>query len=306
MTLGVVLVNIAPRRSEELFATIRSFAEPIYVIFFVLVGARLNLNAMPAWLWGAVAIYVVGRSLGKIGGAYAGGRLTGAPGSVRRYAGMGLFAQGGIAVGLSIMAANRLDDIAVTDSLLLSDAIVFGVTASTIVLQMVGPPLIKRAGELAGEAGRDVTEEDVIESWRVRDAMNQHVAPITEGTPLSHVFQIFSAEDQVLFPVVDGSGSLKGKISLDELRGVMTSQETWDWVLAADVMAPTDDRVEADATLSEALDRMRERGVEQIPVVESEAVPRVVGVLDQRGMRIRVNEELVKRRQHDFVEATAS
>jgi len=68
MTLGVTLVNIAPRRSEEMFAAIRSFAEPIYVIFFVLVGARLNVEAMPGWLWGIVAVYVLGRSTGKIAG----------------------------------------------------------------------------------------------------------------------------------------------------------------------------------------------------------------------------------------------
>jgi len=299
MTLGVVLVNIAPRRSEELFETIRSFAEPIYVIFFVLVGARLDLTAMPPWLWAAVAIYVVGRSAGKIAGAYLGGRLTAAPRAVRRYAGMGLFAQGGIAVGLSIMAAHRLGDVPVTDTLLLSDAVVFSVTASTIVLQLIGPPLIKRAAQLAHETGRDVKEEDVIASWRVRDAMNTSVAPITEGTPLAHVFQIFSAEDQLLFPVVNGSGDLAGQISLDELRRVMTHQDTWDWVLAADVMAPATDRVPADAPLADVLHDMRERGIEQLPVIQSHTHPKVLGVLDQRSVRIRVNEEVVKRRRPD-------
>jgi Kef-type K+ transport system membrane component KefB len=43
MTMGLVLVNMAPLRSQELFTLTRSFAGPIYVMFFVLVGARLAM-----------------------------------------------------------------------------------------------------------------------------------------------------------------------------------------------------------------------------------------------------------------------
>ena len=297
MTLGVTLVNVAPRRSKEMFAAIRSFAEPIYVIFFVLVGARLNIDAMPPWLWGVVAVYVLGRSVGKIGGAYIGGRLTGADPVVCKYGGMGLFAQGGIAVGLSIMAAHHLEGISITEELSVGDMIIFGVTASTLVLQLTGPPLIKLASRLSGEIGRDVTEEDVIESWKVSDAMIEDVSPITQGTPLAHVFQIFTAEEHLVFPVVDGEGRLKGVISLEELKGVMTSQETWDWVLAADVMVPVEDKVTDDTPLQGALDYMRECGVEEMPVVTREGDEKVLGILDRRLVRIRVNAEVVKRRQ---------
>ena len=306
MTLGVTLVNIAPRRSTEMFSAIRSFAEPIYVIFFVLVGARLNVDAMPGWLWGIVAVYVVGRSVGKIGGAYIGGRLASAEPVVCKYTGLGLFAQGGIAVGLSIMAAHHLDGIDVTETLSLGDMIVFGVTASTLVLQITGPPLIKLASRLSGEIGRDVTEEDVIESWSVSDAMIENVSPITQGTPLAHVFQIFAAEDHLVFPVVDGEGRMKGVITLEDLKGVMMSQETWDWVLAADVMAPVEDKVAAETPLQEALDYMHECGVEEMPVVTKADADKVLGVLDQRLVRIRVNAEVVKRRQAEKSSEAAS
>lgn len=297
MTLGMTLVNIAPKRSKDMFGAVRSFSEPIYVIFFVLVGARLDVSTMPPWLWGIVAIYVVGRSAGKIAGAFIGGRISSAEPVVCKYAGIGLFAQGGIAVGLSIMAAHHLGNVQVTDTLSLGDMIIFGVTASTLVLQITGPPLIKLASKLAGEIGRDVTEEDVIEAWTVSDAMSADVSPITQGTPLAHVFQIFSAEDHVAFPVVNGEGGLEGVISLEDLRGVITSQETWDWVLAADVMASAEDKVTADVPLQYALDQMHELGVEELPVVASASENKVVGILDQRAVRIRVNEEVVRRRQ---------
>ena len=50
MSVGIVLINLAPRRSKQLFEVIRSFSTPIYIIFFVLVGARLSLGNMPLWL----------------------------------------------------------------------------------------------------------------------------------------------------------------------------------------------------------------------------------------------------------------
>ena len=295
MTLGVTLINCTPKRSEEIFATVRSFADPIYVIFFVLVGARLNIASMPIWLWGIVAIYVLGRSTGKIVGAFIGGRLTGATPEVQKYTGLGLFAQGGIAVGLSIMAAHHLGDVMVNESLSLGDMIIFGVTASTFVLQVTGPPLIKLASKWSGEIGRDVTEEDVIETWTVNDAMKTSVPPITQGTPLTHIFQIFSVHDYTLYPVVDGENKLKGIISLDGMKGIMISPETWDWVLAADVMAEAKKTLKAEMSLREAMDYMRDNSVEEVPIVDEDR--HVVGMLDSRSIRIRLTEEVVRRRE---------
>jgi NhaP-type Na+/H+ or K+/H+ antiporter len=56
MSMGMVLINRTPHRSEKLFSLIRSFSGPVYVMFFVLVGARLSLNSMPWWLWLVVVL----------------------------------------------------------------------------------------------------------------------------------------------------------------------------------------------------------------------------------------------------------
>ena len=96
---------------------------------------------------------------------------------------------------------------------------------------------------------------------------------------------------------MDGEGRLKGVITLEDLKGVMTSQDTWDWVLASDVMGQVQDKVTADTPLQAALDYMRECGVEEMPVVASANTDKVLGVLDRRLVRIRVNGEIVKRRQ---------
>jgi Kef-type K+ transport system membrane component KefB len=85
MAMGCFLVNMLPKRSASLFETVRGSSTPIYVLFFVLAGARLSITQMPAWLWYIVIIYVVCRSLGKMGGAYIGARLTRSEPTVRRF-----------------------------------------------------------------------------------------------------------------------------------------------------------------------------------------------------------------------------
>lgn len=297
MMLGVTLTNIAPRLSKDLFNTVRSFATPIYVIFFVLVGARLDISSMPPWLWLIVALYVLGRSVGKMTGAYIGARLTGAEPVVQKYTGLGLFAQGGIAVGLSIMAGHQLAGVAVTETLSLGDMIIFSVTASTLVLQITGPSLIKLASRLAGELGCDVTEEDVIASWAVSDVMKDDIVPITQGTPLSRVIDIFADNDHIVYPVVDKEGRLAGVISLDDLKGILTSQDTWDWVLANDVMVQAIDKTSPETPLKEVLAFMNGHGIEEMPVVSDDSDRRSLGMIDQRSTRIRINDELVRRRQ---------
>ena len=125
MSMGMALTNLAPRRSRQLFETARGFAVPIYVLFFVFVGARLGIGNMQTWMWGLVVAYVACRSVGKIGGAYIAARATGSEDVIRKYLGTGLFAQGGVAVGLSIMASHHLQGITLADGMSLGDVIIF-------------------------------------------------------------------------------------------------------------------------------------------------------------------------------------
>ncbi len=83
MALGTMLVNLAPRRSHDAFELIKNFASPIFVLFFVLVGAELQLFDTHPHIWIIAGVYVLGRTLGKITGAYYGARISGAPETVR-------------------------------------------------------------------------------------------------------------------------------------------------------------------------------------------------------------------------------
>ncbi len=297
MALGVTLTNLAPRRSQELFSLVRMFSNPIYVIFFVLVGARLGIAAMPAWFWLIIIIYVVGRTLGKMGGAYWGARISHSPRSVRRYCGLGLFAQGGVAVGLSIMAGQNLSKIAVTPQYSLGDMIIAGVTATTLIVQILGPPMVKLAMKRAGEIGRNVTEEDVMAEWTARDAMEEEIPMIPEGAPLNGVMRTFADHEDNSYPVVDHDGKIAGIITLELLKNVIVHQDVWEWMLAEDIMIPVSEKVTISTPLKEAIDLMKQLHFDRIPVVRSADDDRAVGVLDLQKINKLLGNEVLRRQR---------
>lgn len=295
MALGVTLTNLAPRRSRELFSLVHSFSSPIYVIFFVLVGARLDISRMPFWLWGIAGVYVIGRSLGKMSGAYWGARLMNAPPEVRRYGGLGLFAQGGIAVGLSIMASQHLGAIPFSSGMTLGDMVIFTITATTLIVQILGPALVRLAVKKANEIGRNVTEEDVLAQWTVKDLMDKETCLIREGEPLTGIIRVFSEHADTSYPVVEDGNRIVGLITLERIQNVLASQDTWKWLVASDVMIPVKERVTESTSLKDALELMEQLKFEQIPVVSGDGADRAVGIIDRHKLKKLVSEEVFRR-----------
>ena len=252
---------------------------------------------MPLWLWGIVGLYVVGRSLGKMGGAYWGARLKGAPREVRLYGGLGLFAQGGVAVGLSIMASQHLGNIPVAPGMTAGDLIIFTVTATTLIVQIIGPPLVKLALKKSNEIGRNVTEDDIFAEWAVKNAMDEKTAHIREEEPLSRVIETFSDNDAISYPVVDREDKMIGIINLERLKNVLSNQDTWNWLVASDIMIPAAEKVYASTPLKDAVVLMEQLRFEQIPVVQSAQDDRAVGVLDLHKVKKLISEEVLRRRE---------
>ncbi len=297
MMLGFIVANAAPRLSKRLFELMRAFSIPVYVLFFVLVGARLGLSRMPIWMYGLVVLYVLGRSIGKMAGTWYGAKVTHAEAVVRKYLGMGLFAQGGVAIGLSIMAGQHLTGIPLTPEFSLGDAIVFVVTATTLIVQLIGPPMVKLAITLAGESGRDITEEDVIAEWKAGDVILRNLVNIPEGMSLQEVMQLFVQNNFLAYPVVDADGNIVGIITLSSLKEVITDQDSWRWLIASDVMESTVETTFSDTRLDEILGRMRQLRLTQIPVLESKEKPIPIGMLDLQHAHKLVGDELLLRRR---------
>jgi Kef-type K+ transport system membrane component KefB/CBS domain-containing protein len=295
MMMGFVLTNLTPRRSKDLFKLMRSFSVPIYVLFFVLVGARLSFGAMPGWLWLIVIVYVVGRSAGKFYGAYLGAKMTNSPPVVRKYLGLGLFAQGGVAIGLSIMAAEQLSSIIIADGMNLGDMIIFVVTTTTLVVQVLGPAMVKLAVKLSGEAGRDINEEDVRASMNVADVIDEKLVTLSEATPIVEAINCFTENDVLITPVVNKDGKITGILNFEALKDVLADRDNWHWLLVADIMRPMEDCTTKDINLDEVYQRMYRLKIDQMPVVDSETGEAPLGMLDMRTIRLKVHAELLKR-----------
>lgn len=299
MAMGVLLINIAPHRSKALFEVVRRFAAPIYVIFFVLVGARLGIGAMPTWLWGVVGVYVLFRTVGKMLGTYLGAKLTGAAPAVRKYGGLGLFAQGGVAVGLSIMASQKMGDLRIGEGMMLGDMIIFTVTGTTLAVQLLGPPMVKLAIKLAGEINMNVTREDLIEAQTVGEVMEEAPSTLREDQPLQEILHVVRETKADAYPVVDSDGALLGVITIAGLKASLGHPSLTNLLVAYDLMEPVRLSVLATTPLGEALEQMRTHDTDYLPVVEedssSEQRPRLAGLLERRSVEQTLSRELLRR-----------
>ncbi len=140
MALGATIANLT--KTNKVFETLKSVDTPIYIIFFVLAGATLELgNLSTLGLLGI--LFVLTRLPGEMIGAFIGAVISKAPANVRKYLGLALAPQAGVAIGLAIIAAQRLGD---TGSMILATIIV-----TTVIYELIGPILVKIALQKAGD-----------------------------------------------------------------------------------------------------------------------------------------------------------
>ncbi len=152
MAFGFVLTNYAPHNSRRIFRSLREFAPPIYIIFFVLAGTRLDLRLLPSL--GILGFaYLLFRMAGKIFGASLGAILSKAPKTVKKYIGLGLVSQVGIAIGLAVIIYNEM--IAFKEyGIKLANIIINILLATTIITEIIGPIMVKFALTKANEIGK--------------------------------------------------------------------------------------------------------------------------------------------------------
>ncbi len=140
MALGATNANLI--REKKIFNIIEGFDAPFYILFFVLAGAKLELsNLLTLGILGI--IYVFTRLPGEMIGAYVGALFAKASSKVRKYLGLALAPQAGVAIGLAIIASQRLKN---TGNMILATIIV-----TTIIYEIIGPILVKIALSKARE-----------------------------------------------------------------------------------------------------------------------------------------------------------
>ncbi len=143
MFLGASLVNLKKTRLN-FFDLIRTIDSPLYVMFFVLAGANLEIHFLRE-IGLAGLVYLTFRMAGKIAGVYLGGAISRASKIVRRYLGLGLAPQAGVALGCALIAKSEFPQV--------GGLIFTTIVATTIIYELIGPLFTKFALEKAGEIG---------------------------------------------------------------------------------------------------------------------------------------------------------
>lgn len=141
MVCGTVFCNICDF-SEELMGRVDGWTAPLFVLFFVLSGAELDLKILSNPLVLLVgAVYIVFRSLGKYVGAFASCAMTKCNKTIRKNLGITLLPQAGVALGMTLTAQT------LEGGSMIRNVVLF----SVLVYELVGPALTKRALISAGE-----------------------------------------------------------------------------------------------------------------------------------------------------------
>ena len=145
MVLGTVYVNFA--KEEKLFDNVDRFTPPLYAAFFILSGTNLDVKLL-ASLGVVGVVYFFVRILGKYLGAAGGAAVTRSQPAVRKYLGLALVPQAGVAVGLAVLADRILGG---SDGELVMTIIL----ASSVLYELAGPILARialfRSGSVAPE-----------------------------------------------------------------------------------------------------------------------------------------------------------
>ena len=161
MVAGALFTNMA-KDADRTLDILDRFTSPIFMMFFVLSGASLDLsiffNEKGLIVLVIATIYIIFRVVGKYLGAFTGASITKCEPQVRKYLGLALVPQAGVAIGLATTANKLFNELGDFESASLVLAVVL---TSTLVYELAGPLVAKYALTKSGDIPK---EEKVVET----------------------------------------------------------------------------------------------------------------------------------------------
>jgi len=156
MVIGAIYTNVCKDSGKTLDVMDR-FTSPIYLMFFVISGASLDLtiffNSNGLIVLAIAGIYLVFRVVGKWFGAYMGAEISRCEPQVKKYLGFALIPQAGVAIGLATTASTLFSVKEETQAV--GALIIAIILTSTLVYELIGPMVSKFALNKAGEIPKD-------------------------------------------------------------------------------------------------------------------------------------------------------
>lgn len=141
MMLGTIFCNCCDF-SVDIMEKADRWTAPLYVVFFVLSGAELDLFAFSGITVLVGVIFILVRSAGKYIGSYVSASMMKCDDNIKKYLGITLLPQAGVALGMSMQAAALPGC-----GSFIRNIVLFAV----LVYELIGPYLTKVALTAAGD-----------------------------------------------------------------------------------------------------------------------------------------------------------
>jgi CIC family chloride channel protein len=142
------------------------------------------------------------------------------------------------------------------------------------------------------QAGREV---NIMKSLLVRDAMTPDVETVNENMHLNTLLQHTFASKYSSFPVLDADGLLSGIVTFQDFKEVVFEEGLGDLVVVKDIAMTNVITTTENESLDEALKKIGQRNIEQLPVVAENNRRKIVGILSRRDIFSAYNKALINR-----------
>ncbi|MCD4668678.1 MAG: cation:proton antiporter [Sulfurimonas sp.] len=152
MVMGIVMVNTSPDFELVHKEIDNHLANIIFMLFFIISAMHLKLDSLIT-IPVLIALYTFLRLIGKIFGSYIGAIISGSSQTIKKYMGIALFPQAGVAIGLALSIQNH------TELQNIAPIILNIIIATTFVHELIGPFMTKYAIEKSGESKKGVEND---------------------------------------------------------------------------------------------------------------------------------------------------
>ncbi len=147
LALGFAIRNFA-KKNLDISEYLDTLTIPLYAMFFIFAGAEIRFSQMGSSVFLITAfVFLAARIIGKYGGAILAGQLFDVSPVVKKYIGLGLLPQGGVAIALAFSVQKQFT--IVSDVSLM----IFNMVILTAALTEIFGPLFTKAAVIkSGEA----------------------------------------------------------------------------------------------------------------------------------------------------------
>ena len=166
------------------------------------------------------------------------------------------------------------------------------ITARTLYQDSIDTVDFTREGINIHE-GREVA---IMKSIKVGKAITEEVDFISENANINHLLELFRlAKDSFYFPVVNHTGRMVGVVSMQDVKNILHDEEQRVCYLVGAICSRNVIKLTPDDNIYDAMQLFDLKGIEEIPVVESQDDPWVLGMLRRRDVIAAYNHEVLKR-----------